>query len=128
MQVIRGAGYIRVSTTEQATRGLSLEAQEAEIRRYAKERGIVLVQIYVDRGITARKKLHRREAFAQMMRDVDAGLIDRIIAVSYTHLFSSSAFRLIKSSILLPPTYQSGFRRFPVLYRASTTRSILGLT
>lgn len=87
MQVIRGAGYIRVSTTEQATRGLSLEAQEAEIRRYAKERGIVLVQIYVDRGITARKKLHRREAFAQMMRDVDAGLIDRIIVMRLDRWF-----------------------------------------
>ena len=33
--VVRAAGYIRVSTAEQALRGLSLEAQEAEIRRWA---------------------------------------------------------------------------------------------
>lgn len=38
MNVIRGVGYIRVSTAEQATRGLSLDAQEAEIRTYASAR------------------------------------------------------------------------------------------
>lgn len=87
MTVIRGAGYIRVSTTEQATRGMSLETQEAEIRAYADAHGIELVNIYVDRGITARKQLHRREAFVQMMRDVDAGLIDRIIVMRLDRWF-----------------------------------------
>ena len=87
MNVIRGVGYIRVSTAEQATRGLSLDAQEAEIRTYAKAHGIELFNIYVDAGITARKRLDRREAFGQMMKDVDAGLIDEIIVMRLDRWF-----------------------------------------
>ena len=73
--VVRAAGYIRVSTAEQALRGLSLEAQEAEIRRWAAEHHVRLENIYVDKGITARKQLHRRAAFMQMMQAVDLSLI-----------------------------------------------------
>ena len=87
MNVIRGVGYIRVSTAEQATRGLSLDAQEAEIRAYAKAHGIELFNIYVDAGITARKRLDRREAFGQMMKDVDSGLIDEIIVMRLDRWF-----------------------------------------
>ena len=87
MNVIRGVGYIRVSTAEQATRGLSLDAQEAEIRTYAKAHGIELFNIYVDAGITARKRLDRREAFGQMMKDVDSGLIDEIIVMRLDRWF-----------------------------------------
>lgn len=85
--VIRAAGYIRVSTAEQALRGLSLEAQEAEIRRYAAQRNIRLEKIYVDKGITARKQLHRRVAFTQLMHAVDAGELDLIIVMRLDRWF-----------------------------------------
>ena len=87
MQVIRGVGYVRVSTAEQALRGLSLESQEMDIRAYAKAHNIQLVKIYVDRGITARKALYKRKGFCEMMQDVDAGKIDRIIVMRLDRWF-----------------------------------------
>lgn len=87
MKVIRGAGYIRVSTAEQALRGLSLESQEMDIRAYAEAHEIQLVGMYVDRGITARKALNKRQAFQQLMRDVDDGKIDRIIVMRLDRWF-----------------------------------------
>lgn len=87
MKVIRGAGYVRVSTAEQALRGLSLESQEMDIRAYAEAHGIELVKIYVDKGITARKALNKRQAFQELMRDVDDGKIDRIIVMRLDRWF-----------------------------------------
>ncbi len=86
-RALRGAGYIRVSTADQATRGLSLEAQEAEIRRYAAAEGIELLDIYVDRGITARKRLDRRDGFCQLMAAVDAERIDIVIVLRLDRWF-----------------------------------------
>lgn len=87
MKVIRAAGYIRVSTAEQALRGLSLESQEMDIRAYAESHGIQLVKIYVDKGITARKALKKRVAFCEMMQDVDAGKLDLIIVMRLDRWF-----------------------------------------
>ncbi len=86
-RTLRGAGYIRVSTADQATRGLSLETQEAEIRRYAEAEGIELTGVYVDKGITARKRLDRREGFLRLMEEVDAERIDVIIVLRLDRWF-----------------------------------------
>ncbi len=43
-------GYVRVSTTEQAERGLSIDAQKAALVRLAKDRGLVLSEIFEDVG------------------------------------------------------------------------------
>jgi len=53
-------GYIRVSTQEQAREGLSLDAQEASIRAYCTMRGLDLVDVVVDAGVSAGKKLSTR--------------------------------------------------------------------
>lgn len=87
MNVIRAAGYIRVSTAEQAQRGISLETQESEIRLYAQQHGMVLTEIYVDKGITARKQLKRRGEFMRLMRDVDAARIDIILVLRLDRWF-----------------------------------------
>jgi site-specific DNA recombinase len=47
---VRLIGYARVSTDEQATSGLGLEAQEATLRRAAEFRGYDLVEIIRDEG------------------------------------------------------------------------------
>ena len=76
---MRVALYIRVSTEEQSIRGLSLEAQEADLRAYAKDKGWNIVGTYIDAGKTARKRLEKREEFCRMIRDVEARQIDRIL-------------------------------------------------
>ena len=40
--------YIRVSGQEQAIKGLSLEAQQENLEEYARERGWVIVGVYID--------------------------------------------------------------------------------
>jgi site-specific DNA recombinase len=49
---LKVAGYLRVSTDEQAREGLSLEVQEARIRGYCTARGWQLVRLERDEGKT----------------------------------------------------------------------------
>ena len=76
-------GYCRVSTDMQAQYGLSLDAQQEEIRRYAQDRGWIIEEIFVDGGFSAKNT--DRPAFKQMAKNIkDAG--GRIAAVVVTKL------------------------------------------
>jgi DNA invertase Pin-like site-specific DNA recombinase len=86
-KVITAAGYIRVSTAEQALKGLSIETQKAEIENYAKAHNMKLKGFYIDRGITARKSLHKRTDFMRMMSDVQSGHIKHIIVLRLDRFF-----------------------------------------
>lgn len=83
-------GYIRVSTTEQAMRGVSLESQEAAIRAWCDRNGYKLVDLYIDRGITARKKLQNRKEFCRMMQDVQAHRINHILVLRLDRFFRNT--------------------------------------
>ena len=83
-------GYIRVSTTEQAMRGVSLESQEAAIRAWCDRNGYKLVDLYIDRGITARKKLQNRKEFCRMMKDVQAHRINHILVLRLDRFFRNT--------------------------------------
>jgi len=48
----KAAGYIRVSTQEQAENGLGLEVQRQAIERYCADHGLDLVQVYEDAGVS----------------------------------------------------------------------------
>lgn len=80
-------GYIRVSTQEQSTKGLSLETQTTEIEEYCKLKGFQLAGIYVDKGITARKDLYKRTGFMQMMEDVQDKKINHIVVLRLDRFF-----------------------------------------
>lgn len=86
-EIKRAAGYIRVSTAEQATKGLSVETQIAEIENYAKLNNMRLEGIYIDRGITARKALEKRVDFMRMMKDVQSGRVNHIIVLRLDRFF-----------------------------------------
>ena len=86
-KVIRVAIYIRVSHDEQAKHGLSLDAQIKTLKKYAKEHGWKIVDIYADEGITARKKLSKRKEFQRLMGDVKADKIDMIIFIKLDRWF-----------------------------------------
>ena len=77
--ILRVALYIRVSTEEQAVHGISLIAQEDSLCRYARERGYKVVGIYRDEGNSARKPVMKRPVMLQLLEDVRAGKIDRIL-------------------------------------------------
>lgn len=65
---IRVFGYCRVSTDMQVQHGLSLDAQRAEIERYAADRGWSVEEIFVDGGFSAKNT--DRPAFQRMTRAI----------------------------------------------------------
>lgn len=73
---MRVALYARVSTEEQATHGLSIEAQLAALDEWAKDKTVV--DHYIDPGISARKPASKRPELQRLLRDVEAGKIDLV--------------------------------------------------
>ncbi len=64
-------GYRRVSTDEQAVRGLGLAAQETAIKAQCERRGVPLVAMYTDPGIGT--KTMDRPALKTALSDHEAG-------------------------------------------------------
>ena len=62
MSETRVVGYVRVSTSDQAQSGLGVDAQRRAIVAYCEMRGLELVDIYEDNGVSASKPLGDREA------------------------------------------------------------------
>lgn len=81
--ILRVALYIRVSTEEQAKFGISLAAQEDCLLRYANDNGYKIVKIYRDEGNSARKPVSKRPVMLELLEDVKAGKIDRILFTKF---------------------------------------------
>lgn len=81
--ILRVALYIRVSTEEQAKFGISLAAQEDSLLRYAQEHGYKVVQVYRDEGNSARKPVSKRPVMLQLLEDVKAEKLDRILFTKF---------------------------------------------
>ncbi len=75
----RAAVYVRVSSEEQVE-GYSLDAQVRAANLYCEAHGWELMQEYRDEGKSARTDdLAKRPAFARLLADAEAGLIDVIV-------------------------------------------------
>lgn len=77
--VTRCALYIRVSSSEQAMHGKSLEAQKMYLEEYAVKNSYVIAGIYADEGKTARKELKKRKAIHALLESVKRDEIDVIL-------------------------------------------------
>lgn len=64
-------GYCRVSTEEQAVSGLGLAAQEQAIRRECERRGLDLIALLTDAGLSA--KTLKRPALETALKSLDTG-------------------------------------------------------
>ena len=73
---MRIACYARVSTTEQAIHGLSIDAQMATLRAFA---GDQTVGEYIDAGVSARIPVKKRPELSRLLQDVEADKIDLIV-------------------------------------------------
>ena len=80
-------GYIRVSTQEQASQGLSLDAQEAQVRAYCAFRGLDLVRVVRDEGVSATRALRSRDAGALLEQFLAQSAPSAVVAVSLDRLF-----------------------------------------
>ncbi len=70
-------GYVRVSTSEQAREGVSLDAQRARIAAHCQAKGWSLAHTYADEGISGRKASNRPglEAAIRHVCEVKGSLI-----------------------------------------------------
>lgn len=86
-KIIRAALYPRVSTEEQVLHGDSLAAQEEELRRFAKAHGMKIVGVYRDEGNSARKPAFKRKVMMELLKDIEAGKIDRVLVTKLDRWF-----------------------------------------
>ena len=89
--LVRVALYIRVSGEEQKMHGLSLEAQQERLEKFARERGWLISGIYIDAAKTARKHLHKRTEFQRMIEAVKRNEVDILLFCRLDRWFRSVA-------------------------------------
>lgn len=71
--------YVRCSKEEQAKFGDTIEAQTEDLKEFARQHHLQVVDIYVDEGHTARKKYNKRKEFVRMLHDVELHKFQYII-------------------------------------------------
>ena len=80
-------GYVRVSTQEQATEGVSLDAQRDKLRSYCKLNGLKLIDILADEGISG--STLDRPGLQAALRMVRKGRASTLIVVKLDRLSRS---------------------------------------
>ena len=80
--------YTRVSTTNQAREGHSLEEQEKRIRARCLSDNNIVYKVYTDAGISG-KNADNRPAYQQMMKDMKKGKFNLIMAFKMDRLSRS---------------------------------------
>lgn len=83
----KAIAYIRVSTIEQASEGVSLAAQEERIKAYCTIQGLELVKVIRDEGVSASKPLAERQGGQELLKANAKGNIRHIVAVKLDRLF-----------------------------------------
>src|SRR3954449_13483815 len=81
-------GYVRVSTERQAEEGESLGAQRRTIEGYAMMQGLILDQVFVERGVSGSRPIGERPEGARMLAKVRPG--DVIITPKLDRMFRSA--------------------------------------
>jgi DNA invertase Pin-like site-specific DNA recombinase len=86
----RAIGYIRVSTEDQAREGVSLDVQKERIEAYCKLRGLDLVMIFRDNGVSAGKPLSTREGGAALLAALSRREATHVVALKLDRMFRST--------------------------------------
>lgn len=83
----QAVGYIRVSTEDQVTNGVSLDAQRERIEAYCTMKGLELLGIHRDNGISAGKPLATREGGTALLADLSGRKATHVVALKLDRLF-----------------------------------------
>jgi DNA invertase Pin-like site-specific DNA recombinase len=85
---LRAVGYIRVSTAEQASSGLGMEAQRTAITTACTQRGWLLQEFFEDAGVSSVAR--HRPGLAAALAAVRAGEADAIVVAKLDRLARST--------------------------------------
>lgn len=83
--------YVRVSTEEQAIHGLSIKDQTSALEEWAKREGHLVVGIYTDAGISARKPASKRPDLQRLLKDIQEGKGDLVLFTRLDRWFRNIA-------------------------------------
>jgi putative DNA-invertase from lambdoid prophage Rac len=86
-------GYVRVSTSDQATNGESLETQKAKIAGYAMMQGWTLGEVFIEAGVSGSVPLADRPEGSRLLASLKAG--DVIITPKLDRMFRSASDALV---------------------------------
>src|SRR5688572_3643104 len=87
MKTLQAVAYVRVSTEEQATEGVSLDAQREAVGAYCRMRGLQLLDVVADAGVSAGKPLAKREGVLRVLDLVRRGEVQAVVALKLDRLF-----------------------------------------
>lgn len=76
---VRLAKYCRCSSDEQKKNGYTITDQSDYIEIFARENNLIVVDEYVDEGISATLEISKRKALAQLIADAKAGKFDIVV-------------------------------------------------
>lgn len=76
---VRMAKYCRCSSDEQKKNGYTITDQLDFIEVFARENDLIVVDEYVDEGISATLEISKRKALAQLIADAKAGKFDVVV-------------------------------------------------
>ena len=79
--------YIRVSTKKQVEEGYSLDAQLEILQKFCESNGYILYKVYADEGKSGKDT--NRPAFQEMMKDMKAGLFNKILVTKLDRISRS---------------------------------------
>ena len=79
--------YCRVSTEEQATQSVSIQAQEAKVRQYCDLYGHDLAEVVIDAGQSA--KSLNRPGLARVLAALEAGEVEGVVILKLDRLTRS---------------------------------------
>jgi len=89
---IRVVTYARVSTTEQASEGTSLDFQASQLSGYCQLQGWTIINNYVDGGFTG--KNGDRPGLQRLLTDSKLGLFDKMLVFKLDRLARSLSLLL----------------------------------
>lgn len=84
---LKAALYVRVSTTEQANEGYSIQAQTERLKNYAKAKDYFIIKTYTDPGFSGAKL--DRPALQEMITDIENNQIDIVLVYKLDRLSRS---------------------------------------
>ncbi len=86
---MRVVGYVRVSTSEQATSGDSLDTQRRQVVGYAMMKGLEVDEVFVEAGVSGSVPLADRPEGARMLASIGKG--DMIVTPKLDRMFRNAS-------------------------------------
>lgn len=115
----KAIGYVRVSTSEQATEGISLDNQKAKIKAYCDLNDIELIEIIEDAGFSGKNL--KRDGIKELLSQVKSKSIDAVIVYKLDRLS-----RKVIDTLTLIETFEKNGLTFHSLNEKIDTGTAIG--